>query len=146
MPQRLGKPQKTQAAMSDCVLDASAVLAVLFQEPGEEIVRPRLRGGLISAVNASAVLSRRFQNGESLQRSAEVLHSLQLRIIDFDWEQAMLATSFKHYAWAANLCFADRACLALGLQRGLPILTAEHNWLKVELGVSVHLIRERKQM
>lgn len=131
--------------MSDVVLDASAVLAVLFKEPGEDFVRPWLRGGWISAVNAGEVLNKRYRPGESLDRTVLLFRSLELRVVDFDFEQSVIAASFEPYARAANLSFADRACLSLGLMRELPVLTAEQNWTKPNLGIDIRLIRERKE-
>lgn len=127
--------------MSDYVLDASAVLAVLFKEAGEEIARPYLRDGLISAVNAAEVLNTGFRNSESLERHVQVFRSLEVRVVGFDFEQAVIATTFKPYIKAANLSFADRACLSLGLLRSLPIVTAECSWAKASMGVDVRLIR-----
>ena len=40
-----------------------------------------------------------------------------------------------------GLGLGDRACLALGLRRGLPVLTAERQWAGLDLGVAVNLIR-----
>ena len=47
--------------MTSCVLDASAVLAFLFEETGHDVVRPLLRGGLISSVNAGEVIYRTYE-------------------------------------------------------------------------------------
>jgi ribonuclease VapC len=129
--------------MSDCVLDASALLAVLLKEPGADIVRPHLPGAMISSVNVAEVINRRLKNGESLERNAQIVGSLQMRIVDFDFEQAVMSASFKPYARIANLSLADRACLSLGLLRNVPVLTAEHNWTKADMGVDVRLIRSR---
>ncbi|MFN8705913.1 MAG: PIN domain-containing protein [Planctomyces sp.] len=129
--------------MSDCVLEASAVLAVLLKEPGADIVRPHLPGAMISAVNVAEIINRRLKNGESLERNAQVVGSLQMRIVDFDFEQAVMSASFKPYARIANLSLADRACLSLGLLRNVPVLTAEQNWTKTDMGVNVRLIRSR---
>ena len=45
------------------VLDASALLAFLQAEPGDEHVADRIDGALISAVNYSEVLKRMIQGG-----------------------------------------------------------------------------------
>ena len=42
---------------------------------------------------------------------------------------------------AAGLSLGDRACLALGLKTGLLVLTTDHVWGKVKVGVSVGVIR-----
>jgi PIN domain nuclease of toxin-antitoxin system len=44
--------------MSRAVLDASALIAFLFQESGAEVVAARIPGSLISAVNYSEVVAR----------------------------------------------------------------------------------------
>jgi ribonuclease VapC len=131
--------------MSECVLDASAVLAVLLKEPGEELVRPHLRGGLISSVNVEEIIYRRLKNGESLERNASVVRSLEMRIVDFGFDQAVKSASLKPYARIANLSLADRACLSLALIRNVPVYTAESDWLKADMGVDIRVIRERKE-
>ena len=131
--------------MSECVLDASAVLAVLLKEPGEDSVRPHLRGGLISSVNVAEIINRRMKNGESLERNASVIRSLEMRIVDFRFDQAVMSASLKPYARIANLSLADRACLSLALLRNLPVFTAETDWLKADMGVDIRVIRERRE-
>ena len=42
---------------------------------------------------------------------------------------------------ALGLSLGDRACLALGLRGGLPVLTADHAWQQLTLGVVVQVIR-----
>lgn len=129
--------------MSGCVLDASAVLAFFLKEPGADVVRPYLPGAIISSVNVAEVINRRMKNGESLERYAHVFGSLQMRVVSFDFEQAVTSASFKSYARIANVSLADRACLSLGLLRNVPVLTAEHNWTKADMGVEIRLIRPR---
>jgi ribonuclease VapC len=41
----------------------------------------------------------------------------------------------------AGLSLSDRACLSLGLKTGLPVLTTERAWAKVNIGVDVGVIR-----
>jgi len=120
-------------------------LHFLGEEPGADLVRPWLRGGFISAVNAGEVLNRRYRPGESLEEIVRVVRSLELRVVDFNFEQAAIAASLEPYAKAANLSFADRACLSLGISMpGLPVLTADHRWSSLNLGLDLRLIREKK--
>ncbi len=130
--------------MPEGVLDASAVLAFLGKERGEEFVRPWLRGGLISAVNAAEVLNRQYRPGTSLEEIIVKFKSLELQVIEFGFEQSVIAATLEPYARAANLSLADRACLSLGMIRGLPVLTADDNWTKPDLGIDIRLVRERK--
>jgi hypothetical protein len=52
---------------------------------------------------------------------------------------ASLVTSTKEF----GLSLGDRACLALAMSRGLPVLTTESRWERVALPVDVRLIRTR---
>ena len=45
------------------VLDASAVLALLFEEPGADAVRAQLRTGVIGAANLAEVLAKLSDHG-----------------------------------------------------------------------------------
>lgn len=129
--------------MSSVVLDASAVLALLKKEPGGEVVRGRLSGSLLSAVNLSEVMSKHLDWGASLEEVTRTLAPLPYRVQPFDAAQAALAASLRPATRAADFSFADRACLALGLFAGLPVLTADAKWEKIDLGVTVELIRRR---
>lgn len=125
----------------ECVLDASAVLAFLRNEPGAEFVRPWLRGGFISAVNAGEVMNRLSRPGRSLEQIVHLVRGVEMQIIDFRFEQAVVAASLEPHARAANLSFADRACLSLGMMRELPVLTADQAWSPLDLGIDIRLIR-----
>ena len=127
--------------MPECVLDASAVLAFLNKEAGEDFVRPWLRGSFISAVNAGEVMNRLNRPGKPLEGIIQLVRNIEMRIIDFSFEQAAVASSLEPYARAANLSFADRACLSLGMMQGLPVLTADHAWLPLDLGIEIRVIR-----
>ena len=55
--------------MSRVVLDASALLALLYQEPGGEAVRDHLPGSLLSAVNLSEVVTKSVDMGMTLRKA-----------------------------------------------------------------------------
>ena len=42
---------------------------------------------------------------------------------------------------AAGLSFGDRSCLALASRLGVPVLTTDRAWAKVDVGVPIELIR-----
>lgn len=42
---------------------------------------------------------------------------------------------------SAGLSLADRICITLARRLALPVLTADHSWLDLDLGVDVRLIR-----
>jgi PIN domain nuclease of toxin-antitoxin system len=127
--------------VTEVVLDASALLAFLLAEPGSEAVAGRLRQAALSAVNYAEALARSVDRGKSLAAATADIARLRLLVIPFDGELAAIAASLRPATRPVGLSLADRACLALGLQTGLPVLTANRDWAKLEVGVRVEVIR-----
>ena len=127
--------------MSRVVLDASALLAVLLQERGGEKVERYLTSAMISTVNLSEVVATAVERGLMLESVMPGLTRLSLEVIPFDAEQAYLAASLRPATRKLRLSLGDRACLALGLKKGLPVLTADKLWATADVGVQVEVIR-----
>lgn len=127
--------------MSSCVLDASAALAVLRDEPGASLVVNRKIGSLISAVNFAEVLGRMVQLGMELDQAWRAATLVTREVIDFDHRQARIAAELLPHTRALGLGLGDRACLALAMQRKLPVLTADKAWKTLRVGVKIHVIR-----
>jgi len=128
------------------VFDASAILAYLRDEPGAEPVAERLvLGGVISAVNWAEVLARLVSGGGSLDDpSARALVSgagAPLMMFPFDEVQARETARIKKRTTGVPLSLSDRACLALGRLRDLPVMTTDREWRKLRLGVRVVVVR-----
>lgn len=129
--------------MSDCVVDASAVLAVLNGEPGYQQVLAWLERGAchISAVNVVEVLSRLVDWGVPQERAVSALAALELSVHPLDEMLARECAALRPATRALGLSLGDRACLALACKLGVPALTADRSWLRVELGIAVDCIR-----
>lgn len=123
------------------VADASAILALLKQEPFGNFDPRRLFRATISAVNLSEVLERLCSGGLSEEEADEAIAALDLRVADFDEPQARLAAYLRPRTRRAGLSLGDRACLALGLRLGCPVVTGDGAWERVDIGVEVVLIR-----
>jgi len=70
------------------VLDSSALLAVLFEEPGSDVVFPLLIDAVISAVNAAEVQARLVRMGDDADEAWDTISGDVARIIPFDDIQA----------------------------------------------------------
>lgn len=127
--------------MSRYVLDASALLALLLAEIGADAVWQRRHGALISAVNYAEVLTRLVRHGKPLDQCEARLNLLELEIVPFDRPQASATAALFAVGKPLGLSLGDRACLALGVSRGLPVLTAERAWREVELAIPIEVIR-----
>lgn len=123
------------------VLDSSAVLAVLRDEPGSEAVASRTDGALISAVNLAEVVTRLVERGGSDDAAEAASGSLGLTVVPFDAPQAVAAGLLRRATRSAGLSLGDRACLALAQAEGLPAVTADRAWGDLDVGIAVEVIR-----
>lgn len=131
--------------MSEVVLDASAFLAYLFDEPGADVVSEALiAGAVMTTVNFSEVLSKLVDRGVSVDQALSDLRVRGLldllEIADFTAPLAEEAARLRESARGIGLSLGDRACLALGKLRRLPVVTADSLWVKAP-AVTVRLIR-----
>lgn len=127
--------------MSKVVLDASAVTAVLRKESGYQEVIPHLRGSLISFVNLAEVFCTSRSRQSDPEHDAFAINLMQLQRVPFDDEQAHVVSSIHTLTLGSSVGLADRICLGLGLLHRLPVLTADRDWLKHDIGVEVRLFR-----
>jgi ribonuclease VapC len=128
--------------VSRYLLDASALLAVLNAEPGDDVVRAALTArSPISAVNFSEVVSKLADQELTEVETDTVLASLELEVLDFTRAHAYQAGRIRPQTRTAGLSIADRACLAVAKSLDLPVLTGDHNWSRVDVGVKVEQFR-----
>lgn len=133
-------------ASAPAVIDASAVLAWLRDEPGADTVAGRLDGSFLSAVNLSEVLQKHLAvgtlSGPEAAGFAGDLASLGLSVVPFGEREVSVAAVMWDKTRRLGLGLADRACMATAVGFGLPALTADRPWAEVEWkGLSVELIR-----
>jgi ribonuclease VapC len=127
--------------MSNFVLDASAVLALLQQEPGAEIVAAALQDSVISTVNWSEVLQKSISQEIDTQDMQSEFEALGVNIIPFSAPQANLAARLWQETKFLGLSLGDRACLALAIEQQATALTADKAWAQLKTGISIQLIR-----
>lgn len=122
-------------------LDASALLAFLYREKGEERVAAVADEACISAVNLSEVLGRFARDGHDPVAVLGRIESTALDIVPFGTQQATLAAALVPATAKHGLSLGDRACLALAASRGIPALTADRAWAALDIGIAIRLIR-----
>jgi len=125
------------------VLDASAVLALLGEEPGSGTVLAAMQASraVMSAVNAAEVHGKLCDAGVPSDVADEVIGSMAVDIVDFDAAQARRAGRLRAATRMLGLSLGDRACLSLAQQLRAPALTADKAWSAVQADVAVHVIR-----
>lgn len=123
------------------VLDSSAILAVILNEPGSQNVASILEGSLLSTVNLAEVHARLLQRGASADHAWNRISSFQCEICFFTDEQARLAAELISATRPYGLSLGDRACLALAIQRKATVYTTDRAWKNLALGIEVEVIR-----
>lgn len=123
------------------VLDASAVIAVLRNEPGAAIVLGAVPKGAISTVNLCEVLTKLAEASVSDETARESVGLLSLEIVDFDQQQAIKAAGLRLPTRHRGLSMGDRACLALAASRKDRVVTTDRAWADLDLGVEIEVIR-----
>jgi ribonuclease VapC len=119
--------------MTSVVLDASAVLALVRDEPGADKVAPHIGRAAISAVNLQEVIKELLLSGLDEATIREVLDELRLDVRAHDTEAAYAAAGLHAQTRQYGRGLGDRSCLALAGQLGVPALTADREWKKVKV-------------
>jgi ribonuclease VapC len=129
------------------ILDASALLALLQRERGQEVVAAALAvGAAISAANLSEVIAKLRDGGApelAIGRAIAGLAAAGLEVVAVDESSALAAGFLRPLTRDAGLSLGDRLCLALGQGRHQLVLTTDRAWatLGPTLNVTVRIIR-----
>ncbi|MGA2010669.1 MAG: type II toxin-antitoxin system VapC family toxin [Solirubrobacteraceae bacterium] len=129
------------------VLDASALLAYLADEPGADTVADAIAAGVaMSIVNVAEVLRTLAGRGHDPAKAAQDLTERGLldgaiTIEPLPLADAVEIARLRPRTRAAGLSLGDRACLALARRLSVQTLTADQAWVGAELGVDVVAIR-----
>jgi PIN domain nuclease of toxin-antitoxin system len=128
--------------MSSCVLDASALLAVINSEPGADVVMAGMAAGAaMSTVNLSEVAAKLIESGFPDIDMLAVLQTFNIEFVPFDEDLAYQAARLRAATRASGSSLGDRASLVLAQQLGVSVYTADRAWHALSVGATVHVIR-----
>jgi PIN domain nuclease of toxin-antitoxin system len=127
--------------MASAVFDASALLAHIGQEPGSDGLDELAVEALMSAVNLAEVFAKLAERGLSQRESDMIVYRYRLEVVPFDEDLARQTGALRPATKSLGLSLGDRACLALAQRERLPILTADRSWAKLNLGISIKVVR-----
>ena len=129
--------------MSEIVLDASALIAMLKEEPGGEQVRSVLSRSRLSAANLAEVVSHFVRLTVPADELTRTLDQLPLRVVVVDQSIGALAGRMIASTGRLGLSLGDRICLATAKLAGAQAMTADRAWRDVAelVGVEVVTIR-----
>lgn len=125
------------------VFDSSAVLAVIFQEPGAEVASKLMdqENSLISSVNLAEVVGRLLDEGLSMVEVSNICDQLPLSVVPLSRDHATAAGQLKPATRTRGLSLGDRCCLALASQHpAASVVTSDRPWAGLP-GFNITLIR-----
>jgi PIN domain nuclease of toxin-antitoxin system len=128
--------------MNRVVLDASVILAILFEERGaEKMTDEILASAVISSVNLAEVQSKLVKMGHPPEAAWADARLLETDPEPFTAAHAKIAGSLILQTESRGLSLGDRCCLALGIALQAPVYTTERVWKDLRVGVPIHVIR-----
>lgn len=128
--------------MSDTyVLDASAVICLIDEEAGWDIVNGLLSRAVISAVNVAEVVAKLQERGGTDAMINAGLADLNVPTVNFDHAQAVLSGKLHNATRSHGLSLGDRACLALAASRGAVAVTTDQAWKDLTGIARIKLVR-----
>ncbi len=125
------------------VLDAYAVMAFFYDEPGAHAIHKLILAAgegkatlLLSAVNAGEVWYwiARGSSQETADQYLQELEAIGVRIIDADWGLTRQAAAFKA---KGNISYADCFAAALAKSCACPLVTGDKEFKQLEGEVTI---------
>lgn len=123
------------------VLDASALLAYLQDEPSGEEIEALLTESVISSVNWAEVVQKSIAANVIVDGMSDDLKALGLEIYPFTPEDGEITGRLWQQTRQCGLSLGDRACLSLGLRLSIPVLTTDRAWTNLGLALDVRVVR-----
>lgn len=108
------------------VFDASAVLALMQNEPGADRLDRLRRDAIVSAVSVAEVLAKLVSKGMPQDLAAAALSALHLEVVPFDPEEALASSAYV----TRDVSLGDRCFLACAYKHGTG-WTADHDLARI---------------
>jgi PIN domain nuclease of toxin-antitoxin system len=123
------------------IIDSSIVLAVLRNEQGGKRAGELALGAIMSSVNLAEVVTKCVEFEIDPNEAVQFIARRNIDIVEFRFEDGVLAGRLMAVAPKGRLSLGDRACLATAIRLDSTALTADRVWAELDLPCKVELIR-----
>ena len=123
------------------VVDTSAIMAILLDEPGQDIAAKLASGGLLSSVNFAEILTKCVEKALPPDVARIYVRDANIEIVAFGAEDALVSAVLFAKTRKGILSLGDRACLATAIPRKATVVTADRAWATLDLPCPIELIR-----
>lgn len=123
------------------VIDTSAILAILLEEPGQDVAAVLLPEGILSAVNLAEVMAKCVEKAVPTAVARAYIRDASIDTAAFTAEHADISGELFATTRKGLLSLGDRACIATAIQTQATIVTADRAWATLGLPCPVELIR-----
>jgi len=127
--------------MTRHIIDTSAILAVIFGEPGQEMAARLAREATISTVTLAEIVTKCTEMGVPEHIALDYLQHSNIEVASFDQNLAILTGELYAKAPKGVLSLGDRACIATAIRLGGTAVTADRVWSELDLPCPVEVIR-----
>jgi PIN domain nuclease of toxin-antitoxin system len=129
--------------VTEFVLDASALIAMLREEPGAKEVAEAIADAHMSVFNYAEIVSYFIHAGMDEHDIDAMLDPLPIELVPADKDLARLAGQLRRPTADAGPSLGDRFCLALAKQKNLPAWTADKGWKRIAAAAGVEVVTIR---
>ena len=117
------------ASKAGYALDASALLALVFNEPGQEKVSAVINRAYVHSVNVAEVVGKLMREGVSRAEAEQTIEELDLEIDEeLPAHQAALSGELVAKTRQQGLSLGDCICLTVAASNGSIAVTADRMW------------------
>lgn len=115
------------------LLDASALLALMKDEPGANIVEEHMADSFICSVNLSEVITVLSDQGYYYDDIIKINNRMCPHVIDYTEKHAYISGLIRKDTKKFGLSLGDRACLAVTIDAHLIALTSDKIWKNIDI-------------
>lgn len=127
------------------LLDASCVIAWLFNEPGADEIEPMLSTSYITAVNMAEVITKVERLSGQGQACADDLVEAGLTVMPVGWREIAMMSEIRRVEKAlpakAMISLGDAICLSVAAADEMEVWTADRSWVELNLPISMRLVK-----